>query len=50
MKDYHILEAKERKGTLEDNLDWMIDKNEKGWTFFMKVDSIYNDNIEIAYI
>lgn len=50
MGDYEILETKVRKGTIEDNYDWMIDRYENGWMFFIKADSIYNDDIEIAYI
>ncbi len=49
-KDYKILKVEKREGTLDDNYDWIIDKYENGCHFYIKTDSIYSDNIEIAYI
>jgi hypothetical protein len=48
--NFYYLEIKEIIGSLEDNYDELYEKYENGDALFIRVDSIYTNNIKIAVL
>ena len=48
-KEFDIIQVKEISGNLESNLEFLEEKNCKGFVSFIKVDYVYSDNIIIGF-